>query len=150
LFAPPNVKGWPGGQAWLNTSTVLARQNFAQALAMGTIWREASPTQPNPFQPELAEEGPGRPGGKRPARPEEPPPSKEKDPATIVHAENAKTPEEVVRVLLEVYLPGGVQSSARKRLGAFVAEGNPKDAALDRRIRETVHAILSMSEYQMS
>ena len=25
LFAPPNVKGWPGGQAWLNTSTVLAR-----------------------------------------------------------------------------------------------------------------------------
>ena len=21
LFAPPNVKGWPGGKAWLNTST---------------------------------------------------------------------------------------------------------------------------------
>src|SRR5262249_23733192 len=30
LFAPPNVKGWPGGRAWLNTATVLARQNFAQ------------------------------------------------------------------------------------------------------------------------
>ncbi|MCI0702770.1 MAG: DUF1800 domain-containing protein, partial [Planctomycetia bacterium] len=25
LFAPPNVKGWPGGKTWLNTSTVLER-----------------------------------------------------------------------------------------------------------------------------
>ena len=43
LFAPPNVKGWPGGQAWLNTSTVLARSNFAQALAMGDLWNDTSP-----------------------------------------------------------------------------------------------------------
>ena len=28
LFEPPNVKGWPGGQSWLNTSTVLARDNL--------------------------------------------------------------------------------------------------------------------------
>jgi len=67
-----------------------------------------------------------------------------------VRAENVKAPEDVVRVLLDVYLPGGIQSSARKRLIAFVAEGSPKDEALDRRVRETVHAILSMSEYQMS
>ncbi len=26
LFAPPNVKGWPGGKAWLNTATLLERQ----------------------------------------------------------------------------------------------------------------------------
>ena len=26
LFAPPNVKGWRGGQAWLNTATMLARE----------------------------------------------------------------------------------------------------------------------------
>ena len=38
LFAPPNVKGWPGGPSWLNTSTVLERDNFAGALAMGTLW----------------------------------------------------------------------------------------------------------------
>src|SRR5262249_34241010 len=25
LFAPPNVKGWPGGKTWLNSATVLAR-----------------------------------------------------------------------------------------------------------------------------
>ena len=38
LFTPPNVKGWRGGRAWLNTSTLLARDNFASALAMGTLW----------------------------------------------------------------------------------------------------------------
>ncbi|MGP6157876.1 MAG: DUF1800 domain-containing protein [Vulcanimicrobiaceae bacterium] len=32
LFYPPNVKGWPGGEAWLNSQTVLARENFAGAL----------------------------------------------------------------------------------------------------------------------
>jgi uncharacterized protein (DUF1800 family) len=32
LFYPPNVKGWPGGSYWLNTETVLARENFANSL----------------------------------------------------------------------------------------------------------------------
>ncbi len=149
LFAPPNVKGWPGGQSWLNTSTVLARQNFAQALAMGMIWRENPPVMANPFQQEI-EEPPLPRGAKKPVRPEEPPPAKEQDPVRVVKAEKATTPEEVVRVLLEVYLPGGVSDSARKRLVAFVADGKPQDAALERRARETVHAILSMSEYQMA
>jgi uncharacterized protein (DUF1800 family) len=32
LFLPPNVKGWPGGTYWLNSQTLLARENFASAL----------------------------------------------------------------------------------------------------------------------
>jgi uncharacterized protein (DUF1800 family) len=32
LFHPPSVKGWDGGQAWLNGHTLLARQNLALAL----------------------------------------------------------------------------------------------------------------------
>jgi len=28
LFSPPNVKGWPGGEAWINTQTLLARKAF--------------------------------------------------------------------------------------------------------------------------
>ena len=28
LFAPPNVRGWPGGDAWINTATLAARQQF--------------------------------------------------------------------------------------------------------------------------
>lgn len=32
LFAPPSVAGWDGGAAWINTTTSLARSNFALAL----------------------------------------------------------------------------------------------------------------------
>jgi uncharacterized protein (DUF1800 family) len=32
LFAPPNVKGWPGGEAWINSTTLLARKQFLERL----------------------------------------------------------------------------------------------------------------------
>lgn len=32
LFGPPNVKGWPGGEAWLTTTTLLARKGFLNRL----------------------------------------------------------------------------------------------------------------------
>ena len=28
LFAPPNVRGWPGGDAWINSATLVARKAF--------------------------------------------------------------------------------------------------------------------------
>ena len=33
LFAPPNVKGWPGGNAWIDANTLLARKQFVDRLA---------------------------------------------------------------------------------------------------------------------
>jgi uncharacterized protein (DUF1800 family) len=30
LFSPPNVRGWPGGDAWINTHTLLARKQFLE------------------------------------------------------------------------------------------------------------------------
>src|SRR5207302_7811029 len=86
LFAPPNVKGWPGGRAWLNTSTVLERDNFAAALATGTLW-----TNPR-YGPSY---------GAVPANaPEETVPARAFDPARLVQEEGANRPEEIVRVLL--------------------------------------------------
>ncbi len=37
LFAPPNVKGWDGGLAWITTNTLLTRYNDAEALVEGTL-----------------------------------------------------------------------------------------------------------------
>jgi uncharacterized protein (DUF1800 family) len=34
-FMPPNVKGWNGGRAWINASTLLMRYNMAGLLASG-------------------------------------------------------------------------------------------------------------------
>lgn len=30
LFAPPNVKGWPGGEAWIDSTTLLVRKRFLE------------------------------------------------------------------------------------------------------------------------
>ncbi len=32
LLAPPNVKGWPGGEAWISSRTLLARRQFVDRL----------------------------------------------------------------------------------------------------------------------
>ncbi len=39
LFYPPNVGGWPGGRAWLNSRTSIARANFGAALVEGRLNR---------------------------------------------------------------------------------------------------------------
>ena len=35
LFSPPNVKGWPGGEVWINTTTLLARKQFVDRIMRG-------------------------------------------------------------------------------------------------------------------
>jgi uncharacterized protein (DUF1800 family) len=32
IFTPPNVKGWPGGDAWINATTLLARKQLLERL----------------------------------------------------------------------------------------------------------------------
>ncbi len=132
LFAPPNVKGWRGGKSWLNTSTVLARDNFAQLLAMGTLWGRGNGNillddgQPEvavlPTAPNDAAKAPAKPTD----QPEEPEPPKALDPARVIHEEKAKNAKDIVRVLLDVYLPGGVRSASEEKLIAFVEQGKPK------------------------
>ncbi len=36
LFSPPNVRGWPGGDAWINTHTLLARKQFLERALNGS------------------------------------------------------------------------------------------------------------------
>src|SRR5437764_6311129 len=53
LFAPPNVKGWDGGKAWVSTSTLLFRYNFANYLINGDAMRPA----PDPAKQKNADSG---------------------------------------------------------------------------------------------
>jgi hypothetical protein len=154
LFAPPNVKGWPGARAWLNTSTVLERDNFAAALASGNLWYSL-PSGPVPtgtvasLAPTLAARRPAAPPTSD-ATVEESGPARAFDPARLIHEEKVSRPEDIVRVLLDLHVPGGVRPDARANLVAFVAEGKPSGAALEQRVREAVHAILTMPEYQLA
>jgi uncharacterized protein (DUF1800 family) len=148
LFEPPNVKGWPGGRAWLNTSTVLARDNFAEALTRGTLWGNLATAGAAFSASGAARLSAGPETSAAPS--DEPVPPRAFDPARVLGEETAGSPEDLVRVLLDVYVPGGIRPAARAKLVEFVGEGNPGGSERDRRAREVVHAILTMPEYQLA
>jgi uncharacterized protein (DUF1800 family) len=43
-FAPPNVKGWPGAEAWINSSTLLGRKQLIERLLLNDDRAMASTT----------------------------------------------------------------------------------------------------------
>ncbi len=129
LFAPPNVKGWPGGRVWLNTSTVLERNNFAAAIASGQLWWDDRTS----FRPSGAFALP-----------------KALDPARILDELPAKDPAELANGLIERFVPGGVRAQSVEKLTAFLADGKPTGNARATRVREAVHGVLTMPEYQLA
>ncbi|MYM65128.1 DUF1800 family protein [Pseudomaricurvus sp. HS19] len=44
LFNPPNVRGWPGGKDWIDSSRMMLRVNFADRLLRG-LEQEATPEE---------------------------------------------------------------------------------------------------------
>ncbi len=38
LYRPPNVKGWPGGRAWISSASLTLRWNFLVALVTGRLY----------------------------------------------------------------------------------------------------------------
>jgi len=46
LFSPPNVKGWPGGEAWINSTTLLQRKQFLERLFRGQDMRSIDGMMP--------------------------------------------------------------------------------------------------------
>ena len=54
LMSPPNVKGWPGGETWINTTTLLARKQFVDRVTRAdgsTMSGEMATMQPAATQP---------------------------------------------------------------------------------------------------
>jgi hypothetical protein len=146
LFAPPNVKGWPGGGWWLNTSTLVERGNFACALALGSLWNtpEQAPSGPaTPFamRQSFASRGNGA-ADRGPAR--------AFDAARILQEDNVRNAEDAARVLFDLYLSDDLRSEIRLKVASFLAQGNPTATELARRVREAVHAIWTMPEYQLA
>ncbi len=176
LFAPPNVKGWPGGTAWLNTSTILARHNFANQVTAGGLRdtnrytgtlsardraileqqerieeerRRAEEAARDAEEARLRAEGKPVPPRPQPKTPPAPPPPANMDVAELVRYQKANTPEAAVAVLVDLLVQGGIAAPARAKLVTFVKEGNPKGADLDRRVRDVAHMIMTMPEYQL-
>ncbi|QJW94579.1 DUF1800 domain-containing protein [Frigoriglobus tundricola] len=204
LFAPPNVKGWRTGTDWLNSATLLARNNFAERVALGTWGKGGRPPRNATFafvaEPAKVES----PSANAP-----PPPDSKFDVCEFVYAAKPKDVAAVVKQLgallygdtvpapvakkLETFLltpvaapasgkeapaappgaPGGAPAKPPepapppKKGGAKKAEAkkdepkqeppkplDPKDVKLESpefkaRVREAVHAMMCLPEYQL-
>ncbi len=120
LFAPPTVKGWDGGKAWLNSATLLARDN--------TAWH-------------FVQSGPARLGVTvNPAALVK----------RYAHKDDAAKQVAFLLDLLLQPAPGEIAEAARQKLTEFLARGQPHGGARERRLRETTHAILLMPVYQLA
>lgn len=54
LFYPPNVAGWPGGENWLTSQMMIARQNFLAGLVNAQVMGESSWLGQIPMDPAQA------------------------------------------------------------------------------------------------
>lgn len=133
LFAPPSVKGWDGGQAWLNGQTLLFRQNLALALcSRGSLVQD-------------------------PEKDEKPREERILEPADLLRKYHRKTPGEQVDFLLDLFLQGDVAADTRQRLRDYAAEALKQELPVywqeDERERHPAralcHLILTLPEFQL-
>ncbi|MGH2404747.1 MAG: DUF1800 domain-containing protein [bacterium] len=128
LFVPPNVGGWPRGEGWITTMTILHRYNFSSLILTG-----------------------GMPGlARRPAARPAVPTGAQKI------LDGAGTAGEVVNRLVNAMAAGMLaderKSALMRALGAsngqtpYAREG----AATDAKLRSALHLLMSSPEYQMA
>ncbi|MBM4001351.1 MAG: DUF1800 domain-containing protein [Planctomycetes bacterium] len=140
LFAPPSVKGWDGGQAWISTSTMFDRRNYAVVM-LGLVQPDAMRRQ---FR--LNAFGGGGGGGGLGGRFAAPPQWDAQSGAVRLLGDdaNALTTEQVVDRLLERFLLVPATPEARRELIELYEKEEPS-----KRLTAVIHLIVSSPQYQL-
>lgn len=127
LYAPPNVKGWEAGKAWLNTATVLARHNFAHSLVngMGELNDSAKKYNLQTFMPAV-------------------------DPLVFMRSQEITEPAKIVDLYANMLLPRDFPPEVRNKLVAHIESARPETEAFDQRCRDTLFVLLTLPEYQLN
>ena len=128
ILFPPNVKGWDGEKAWINSNTVLVRFNYGMTIA----------TQRNP-------------GGNEPM-------ARQNDLETPLKAMEIKTANQVIDAYARLFLDGRLPAGARDKLIDYMnrdRNDQPKPWVLNHdsvnsKVRDMIHVMMSTPEYQLS
>jgi len=126
-YQPPNVKGWEGGKAWLNTATVLARHNFTYDLCNGgkSLNEEVARVTGQGFVPFV-------------------------DPLLLYRRARLETAGEVVAFYGNLLLPGDLNPEIARKLTAYIEKDDPPNALFEQRCRDAMHAMITLPEYQLN
>ncbi|MGN6368082.1 MAG: DUF1800 domain-containing protein [Phycisphaerae bacterium] len=140
LFTAPTVKGWDGGRAWINTSTLFARYNLPAYLGTGKL----PATGKRPGDAEMRSQYADFESGWNPQE-------------DLAEADAVTTDAVVDLYIRKLVGPDMIDSQKRDDLIQFVnatgdARSHPHDPISpesEHRLRSLVHLIMSMAEYQL-
>jgi hypothetical protein len=127
LFSPPNVKGWRTGTDWLNSATLLARNNFTEKVALGT-WNPSRPMRGgNAFAFTNVE---AKVETTPVESPPPPPPDAKFDVCTAIYASKPKSVGDVIAQMAVVLYGTGdaVPASQMKKIETFLLMPGPVPA----------------------
>jgi uncharacterized protein (DUF1800 family) len=124
LFAPPNVKGWEGGKAWLNTATVIARHNFAHALCISGRLNDGDPKPRTTIPIGVS-------------------------PDSMALKAEISEPEDLVAFYADIMLQGDITKTVRTKLVDHVASES-EEFPRSQLVKEMIHALMCMPEYQLA
>ncbi len=130
-LAPPSVKGWDGGPAWISTATLLARFNYVSRLVNA--------------QPKKAPAAMDAPSGTYPSF----------VPDTIV-AQTGMDPQRILSLIVSGAIQDDVTSDLRAGLEQYLASGdaaNPTPLSgenYQQKIRGTLALVLNLPSYQLN
>jgi uncharacterized protein (DUF1800 family) len=136
LFAPPNVKGWDGGLAWITTNNLLARYNEARTLVQGDLSIAAGladaqkPNQARRIQNQMRNL---RMGGVKVEK--------------ILTEQERTDKDALVAALEKRLLQGKLKAQQEKTLREFL-DSKSNLAASD--IRDAIRLVMSTPEYQLT
>ena len=125
LFTPPNVKGWRTGTDWLNSATLLARNNFTEKVALGS-WNAARPMTGNTFRMVAK---PTAPTGPTPESAPPPPPEAKYDVCVTIYAAKPQTVGDVVKRMAAVLYGDTVPAGQAKKIETFLLTPGPAPTA---------------------
>jgi uncharacterized protein (DUF1800 family) len=132
LFAPPNVKGWDGGLAWITTNNLLARYNLSAYLVMGE----------NPMLPPPGKDKKARPMRQRPFRKGVP-----TQVTKILSEDDRSTKPKLVAALERRFIQGQLKDRQRNALVEYL-DGQ---GALDEDdILHAIRLVMSTPEFQLT
>jgi hypothetical protein len=140
LFAPPNVKGWDGGKAWITTSTLMFRFNFANYLING-----------DSMVPAGAARGPVKgagPGFRGPAQRAEIARRDPIDISRIVPPDLQERPEELIDHLSNRLFQNRAGDTDRDTFLRYLGPGQP--GITDQTLRGLVHLMMSTPQFQVA
>jgi len=72
------------------------------------------------------------------------------DPLQAFRAEKLSEPGRIVQFLAEQFLDGEIGAEQRKKLQAYLGDGKLQGTAREQRVKETMHAFMTMPEYQLA